>query len=184
MSHSRRPRPLLERFNEKYEIVPFSGCWLWTGSTMGKMGYGAITEGQGSQVSVGAHRVSWKLHKGEIPIGLYVLHRCDVPACVNPNHLFLGTAKDNAQDAVAKNRVSRKSWFIGPPCPKPLRKRMRYAKKIGRPVQAGGKNWNAKLTQEKVDDIRSKRMTKAAFARLYGVSFKAVKNVWDGKSWR
>ena len=152
---------------------------------MGKMGYGGITEDQGSQVSVGAHRVSWKLHKGDIPDGLYVLHQCDVPSCVNPEHLFLGTAKDNAQDAVEKNRVNRKSWFIGPPCPNRVRKKVLRSKTLkGRPVQVGASNWNAKLTQDAVNDIRTRRMTKAAFSRLYGVSFKAIKNVWDGRSWK
>ena len=97
-------RPLADRFHEKYVVVPFSGCWLWTASTMSRGGYGKMTVEQGEQQCTGAHRVSWMLHKGEIPKGMWVLHRCDVPACVNPDHLFLGDVVDNNRDAIEKGR--------------------------------------------------------------------------------
>jgi len=173
---------LAERFAEKYERVPFSGCWLWTGSGMAKGGYGKITVERGDQIGTGAHRVSWMLHRGDIPKGVWVLHRCDVPACVNPDHLFLGTAKDNVADCIAKGRQGVKPLKVGPFLSKAELKRRRYVRK-GRPDQKGEANWHSKLDLEKVVDIRTHRLTKAAFARLYGVSFKTVKNVWDGVSW-
>lgn len=175
-------RPIAERFHEKYERVPFSGCWLWTGSTMAKGGYGKITVKQGEQKCTGAHRVSWMLHRGEIPAGLWVLHRCDVPACVNPDHLFLGTARDNVVDCVAKGRQGVRPLKVGPFLSRAERKWRAYIRK-GRPDQKGEENFGAKLDWEKVADIRTHRLTKAGFSRLYGVSFKAVKNVWDGVSW-
>src|SRR3990167_7548460 len=95
-------KSLLERFEKKYIPVPESGCWLWTGSTFFG-GYGQIWDSE-RKVKEGAHRVSWKLHKGPILDGFYVLHRCDVPCCVNPDHLFLGTLTDNQNDCVRKGR--------------------------------------------------------------------------------
>lgn len=76
-------------------------CWLWLG-TLSRWGYGRFyREGR----NVAAHRVAWELENGEpIPPGLYALHRCDNPPCVRPVHIFLGTAGDNARDAVAKAR--------------------------------------------------------------------------------
>lgn len=81
-------------------------CWLWTGATRGH-GYGFIAERRvaGRQVRTMAHRLSWQLAYGPIPDGLVVCHRCDVPACVNPLHLFLGTLSDNTQDALRKGRL-------------------------------------------------------------------------------
>ena len=90
--------PLRKRFNEKYEIS-ISGCWNWTGSVDSK-GYGSIKDGVTSR----AHRVAWKLYKGKIPEGIFVLHTCDNRKCVNPNHLFLGTSKDNVRDMMDKGR--------------------------------------------------------------------------------
>ena len=75
-------------------------CWLWTAATT-IYGYGQFFFNGRLE---GAHRVSWRLHIGEIPDGRCVLHRCDVPRCVNPAHLFLGTKRDNALDSVRKGR--------------------------------------------------------------------------------
>ncbi len=78
-------------------------CWLWTGN-LHEFGYGKMTIGN---KSVNCHRFSWELHNGTITDGSHVLHSCDVPACVNPAHLFLGTARDNIDDMMAKGRQQR-----------------------------------------------------------------------------
>lgn len=78
------------------------GCWLWNGSRNNK-GYGDIAAGSGKHML--AHRVSWQIHFGELPHKIGVLHRCDTPACVNPNHLFLGTQKVNMIDCKTKGRT-------------------------------------------------------------------------------
>jgi hypothetical protein len=94
-----------ETFYSKIERIPESGCWIWTGSLHYK-GYGMIAKRRGNKFKpTTAHRESWEMHKGPIPAGLFVLHRCDVRCCVNPNHLFVGTAKDNTHDMIRKGRA-------------------------------------------------------------------------------
>lgn len=88
---------------ENYATVPESGCWLWLGG-WDKEGYGRISK-EGVQTK--AHRAFYEIHVGQIPAGMLVCHRCDTPSCVNPNHLFLGTNRDNVLDKVKKGRYSR-----------------------------------------------------------------------------
>lgn len=76
-----------------------SGCWIWTKGL--QHGYGSLRVGRRNWR---AHRYSWTLKYGKIPMGLHVLHHCDTPACVNPKHLFTGTHTDNMQDKLAKGR--------------------------------------------------------------------------------
>lgn len=99
----RRRRPIADRFWEKVAVGEPDKCWLWTGCLTGNNKYGAIGSGVGSRC-FRAHRVSWEIHFGPIPNGLRVLHKCDVPACVNPSHLWLGTLSDNALDRERKGR--------------------------------------------------------------------------------
>lgn len=80
-----------------------TGCWVWLGSKS-KRGYGKIGVGGGKSPQ-GVHRVMWELVNGPIPTGLFVCHHCDNPPCCNPDHLFVGTAKDNVQDAISKGRM-------------------------------------------------------------------------------
>lgn len=103
------------RFWEKVVIEP-RGCWEWAGSR--RNGYGQFFVGRvgRKQISKRAHRVVWELMYGEIPPGegyhgTCVLHRCDNPGCVNPGHLFLGSARDNAEDAAAKGRMGPRREF-------------------------------------------------------------------------
>lgn len=76
------------------------GCWLWTGCTYNH-GYGSFLWDGRMQA---ASRVSWQMHNGPIPAGQHVLHRCDIPLCVNPGHLFLGTHEQNMADMRRKGR--------------------------------------------------------------------------------
>jgi hypothetical protein len=92
-----------ERFWKKVTKALENECWLWTGCKQGSNGYGyfRISKDAGNQV---AHRFSYELHKGQIPMGMIVCHTCDNPICVNPNHLFVGTHQDNAIDRESKKR--------------------------------------------------------------------------------
>lgn len=93
---------LADRF-WKYAVVGME-CWGWAAYTTSK-GYGHIRLPDGRAGK--AHRVSWELHYGPIPDGLFVCHTCDNPQCCNPAHLFLGTNADNAADREAKGRSAR-----------------------------------------------------------------------------
>jgi len=88
-------------FDSYWIPEPFSGCHLWIRGVDGK-GYGAFVVAHSTNIL--AHRVAWSLKHGEIPARMRVLHRCDTPLCVNPDHLFLGTDADNVADCVAKGR--------------------------------------------------------------------------------
>jgi hypothetical protein len=82
-------------------------CWLWTASKMDRQGHGQFTYRlRGRQYHVYAHRVAYTLCVESIPDGLVVCHHCDVPACVNPDHLFVGTQGDNLRDASRKGRFT------------------------------------------------------------------------------
>jgi hypothetical protein len=94
-------RTLEERFWSKVKTE--GACWLWQGSTSGSLAYGQF-RGRSHRPEF-AHRVSWQLANGPIPDGAWVLHRCDVPRCVRPDHLYLGTPWDNAQDTVEAGRI-------------------------------------------------------------------------------
>jgi hypothetical protein len=94
------PTPIEKRFWPK--VRKTETCWLWTG-TKNERGYGFTTYTDGRNAK--AHRVAWELTNGPIPEGLWVLHRCDVPSCVRPDHLFLGDAKENTRDMHAKGRA-------------------------------------------------------------------------------
>lgn len=93
-----------KRLLKKVEMIPECGCWIFMGY-LTPCGYGQISVA--TSKCQFAHRVSYELFCGPIPNGMHVLHRCDVPACINPDHLFIGTHIDNVADMVAKGRNTR-----------------------------------------------------------------------------
>ena len=140
------------RFEQLYIPEPNSGCWLWEGRT--GHGYGRLKYA-GHQIS--AHRLSWILHRGEIPQGMWVLHKCDTPLCVSPDHLFLGTHLDNVRDRERKGRGH---------------------------LRPGEAHPEAKLTEEDVRAIRSDARSQMAIARDYGISDSQVANIQLRRAWR
>lgn len=103
-----RPRVIISLDDLKAKLlartaITENGCWKWLGA-ISHAGYGNLTY-QGKQLS--SHRVSYELHTGPIPKGMWVLHTCDNKWCVNPEHLFLGDRQDNADDAVTKGRYAK-----------------------------------------------------------------------------
>jgi hypothetical protein len=138
---------------ELYIPEPNTGCWLWLGATS-RGGYGAAKR---NQKQWAAHRLMWTLQRGPIPEGLNVLHRCDTPLCVNPDHLFLGTNADNTADMRQKGR--------------------------GRsaPGEAQG---GAKLTADQVRAIRADPRPGVAVARGYGITPSSVTLIKQRKNWR
>ena len=142
-------RSVEERFWEKVNKTP--RCWLWTAHGNDK-GYGMFWVKDRNEF---AQRVSWRLRFGEFNRELRVLHRCDNPACVRPDHLFLGTPTDNMLDRDRKGRQAK-----------------------------GERNGNRKLTEAKVRAIRRSTRSAMALARQYGIDVTHVWNIVKRRQWR
>jgi hypothetical protein len=176
----RRPVPAAQRFWANVEKHD-KGCWLWIGNGKHKFGYGKIyVDGR----HMNAHRFSYELHNGPIPDGLWVLHHCDVPECVRPDHLFLGTGGDNIHDCIKKNRrvISR-----GHKNPRRPNHPWRMNPEL---VPKGEAHPRARLTEQDVRQIRAEYVGHspthgaAALAAKYGTSPGYIGNIVAGKSWK
>lgn len=149
----------MDRFWSKVEIRNIDECWLWQASKT-NAGYGQFWCDDSLQL---AHRISWKIHYGEIPIGMLVCHKCDTPSCVNPNHLWLGTSNDNMQDKMKKNRGK---WATGI-------QSGAYTHPEKRPH--GDSHGKTKLSSNDIQEIRTKHMNENLSAKelsdIYNISY-------------
>lgn len=145
---------LKERFFKKViKSDDQNKCWDWIGATY-KFGYGCI----GTSIGLDSvHRVSYRLHIGEIPNDLCVLHKCDNPKCSNPNHLFLGTKKDNAIDRNLKGRGKN-------------------------PVHKGNHPM-AKLSVDQVKEIKKSSLSMNELSEKYGASINMIRRILNGSRW-
>ena len=143
----------MTRFWAKVDKTDSSGCWIWTGART-SAGYGQIRI---QHTAYYAHRLMWIMMRGVIPYGLEILHKCDNPPCVNPDHLFMGTQSDNILDSVSKGRFNRPS---------------------------GENHPKAKLTSTQVQEIRKAKLSQRKLAHEYGVTRWAICAILSGRSWR
>ena len=143
------------KFLSRVNISISTGCWEWVAGKC-KKGYGTFwANGRTNK----AHRFSYTIFNKEIPKGLFVLHKCDNPSCVNPEHLFTGTNQDNMDDMVRKGRSYR-----------------------------GSKRSSTRLTEDNVkvirDMIRTTSKTCREIGLIFGVSKSVIKNISSRQTWR
>ena len=143
--------PVKELFEDRYIPEPNSGCWLWLGAG-DQDGYGSFNP-RGERWR--AHRYSWTVHNGPIPQGMLVCHVCDVTACVNPSHLFLGDEATNAADMVRKKRS-----------------------------RTGTRNHASKVTEQQIPAIRADARPYPIIASEYGVTAQAICYIKQRRTWR
>jgi hypothetical protein len=145
----------LATFTENLWIPePNSGCWLWLGA-VNRLGYGLVTRRSASK-AIFAHRAAYIAAHGSIPQGMDILHRCDTPLCVNPDHLFSGTHTDNMRDMIRK----------------------------GRHVALRGEaHWAARITAGDALAIRASNKPHATLAARYGISKHTVHTIRSNRSW-
>lgn len=141
------------RLDGKFKVSN-DGCWIWTRSKQG-FGYGKVKH---KGKFYGAHRISFASHNGPIPDGMFVCHRCDNPACINPKHLFLGTHADNMADCARKGRAPG------------LR-------------NAAEGNGQSLLSREDAVAILKSKDFQRVLAKRYGVSRSTIAMLKAGRTW-
>ena len=183
------PQFTISEIQRFWSHVDISGeCWTWTASRQWN-GYGVFVLGRPSTPrKVSAHRFSWALHFGEIPVGLQVLHHCDNPPCVRPDHLFTGTNLDNRLDSVAKGRQARGAthgMILHPERRACGQRHGAYTHPEAIPV--GEARWSAKLTEAQVLAIRTAAAggaTVLALMRTYSMGRHAIRAIITRETWR
>lgn len=155
-------RQVKERFWARVSTGGIDDCWEWTAGCQ-TAGYGELRVAGRPEL---VHRISWQIHFGDIPGGMYVCHHCDNPPCVNPAHLFLGTPKDNAGDMSAKGR---------------------HASHTQPHLRRGTRSGSARLTEGDVLSIRERYalggISQRALAVVYGVSEPTIHAVVNRRNW-
>lgn len=152
-------RKQIESFWKK--VSKGDDCWVWSGNK-NLQGYGLVDLSGKQRL---AHRVSWAIHNGNLPEVIFVLHHCDNPPCIRPDHLFLGGHIENTRDRVSKGRPG--------------------GRMINRPI--GESNPSAKLNLKKVSEIRELRksgLTLSAIAKIYKVSRPQIGHIVSGQHWK
>lgn len=150
-------------------VFKTDSCWNWTGYS-GDKRYGRIKI---KRKQIAAHRLSWTIHNGEIPDGLIVCHKCDNTKCVNPDHLFVGTNKDNSLDMVSKGRQAFGA------------RHGKYTHPESAPT--GEKNGRAKITTGDAESIillnKQFGIAYSKLVKMFGVSKSQIHRIVNGESW-
>jgi hypothetical protein len=147
-----RPRiPLSEKIEKHITRIPESGCWIWM-STIENSGYGRVCDGKKPFY---AHRVAYEQKYGSIPNGKMALHHCDIRCCVNPDHLFIGSQKDNMIDKMLKNRQAK-----------------------------GEKHGNSRLTESQALEAKFSSEKPEVLAKKFGYSASGIRQIKAGTAWK
>ena len=149
-------------FKSKKEIlyshifpVTESGCWLWDSAIGNQFGHGCMKHGGRKGKKLLAHRVSYEVHHGDIPEGKCVLHKCDVPSCVNPDHLYIGDRKDNSDDMYSRGRA-----------------------------RIGSKHYASKITEDIAKKIKGSGLSTKEISNIYNISRQSAADIIYGRTWK
>lgn len=156
ISNPLKRQNLENRYWPKIAKTGFDDCWLWIAKAKHTFGYGKMTAGRG--VHLKAHQIAWALENGVIPDNKNVLHKCDVPQCCNPNHLFLGTHADNVNDMKNKGRGSNP------------------------PVHYGENHHNVTISNDQIIEIKNSKKTQRELAEFYKVSSQTIWRIKNNKT--
>lgn len=170
MLHKNEIKEKLRYLDERSIPVPWSGCSMWIAG-LDKDGYGQASL---RNKNIRAHRLSYLVNKGSIPEGMVVMHSCDVPCCINPDHLSIGSSYQNTRDKIEKgrNRVSSGNEH--------------YMRKTPG-MRAGDKCPTAKLSSSDVEEIKRLMASGTAqtkIAEKYGVSRTCISAISTGRNWK
>lgn len=173
---------LRNRLEDRSIPITECGCLIWLGG-ISDHGYGSISINGKMERT---HRASWIAYNGPIPDGLHVLHKCDLPLCINPEHLFLGTHQDNMKDRSRKKRGNHPTGLRNGRHTQPYRTcRGENHPWHKNPNHARGENnWNAKLTEQQILEIRDWKESQASASRHFKISTTTINAIVKRKIWK